>query len=308
LSANLFWKKARTTRSLIDKPFASEDEFERLVFETSGLLEDIHLIHRQVRGGGKPGIPDIIGIDDAGAVCIVELKNKAITADVIPQVLEYAIWAGNHPDSIRALWLETEDRPEDLEIDWNNLQVRILLLAPLIDRSTLEYIERINYSTDLIEVKRWQLGKEQFIMMNRLEPDAKKTPPKIARGFIEYDPKLYREKYGKQAAVDFLRYTKEVEGIVRRNGWQLEKRFKKNSCVFKVGFFNAFSVRWFAGKTFGFSFNRLSGKHINRVKIRPFRYDKKRGRAWYIIEPGKTHTKSFEPLFAASYEQLASAS
>ena len=69
MSANLFWKKRRTTRSLIDKPFSSEDEFERLVFETSGLLEDIYLIRRQVRGGGKPGIPDVIGVDGDGAVC-----------------------------------------------------------------------------------------------------------------------------------------------------------------------------------------------------------------------------------------------
>jgi hypothetical protein len=308
LSANLFWKKARTTRSLIDKPFASEDEFERLVFETSGLLEDIHLIHRQVRGGGKPGIPDIIGIDADGAVCIVELKNKALTADIIPQVLRYAIWAENNPDAIKNLWHETKNKPEDLVIDWDDFQVRILLLAPSIDRSTLQTVEKINYQTDLIEVKRWQLGKDQFVMLNRLEPDAKKNPIRIAHGFVEYDPKLYREKYGKKAAIDFLKYTKEVEEVVRRNGWQIEKRFKKNSCVFKVGFFNAFSVRWFAGKTFGFSFNRVSGNNIRRVKIRPFRYDKKRAKAWYMIEPGKTHTKTFEPLFAASYEQLASVS
>ena len=51
--ANLFWKTAKGTRSLLATPFKTdEEEFERTVFETSELLEEIFLLKRQVRGGG----------------------------------------------------------------------------------------------------------------------------------------------------------------------------------------------------------------------------------------------------------------
>ena len=62
--ANLFWKrKAETTLNLLSVPFATEEEFERAVFETKDLLEEVYLLKRQVRGGKKPGIPDIIGVE-----------------------------------------------------------------------------------------------------------------------------------------------------------------------------------------------------------------------------------------------------
>jgi hypothetical protein len=38
--ANLFWKTTKGTRALLDKPFASEDEFERMLFNTSELFKD----------------------------------------------------------------------------------------------------------------------------------------------------------------------------------------------------------------------------------------------------------------------------
>jgi RecB family endonuclease NucS len=101
--ANLFWKTGKSTRALLDKPFSSEDEFERMVFTTSELLKDIFLLKRQIRGGNKSGIPDILGIDREGNVCIVEMKNTEVDADIIPQVLHYAFWAETNPDSVKSL-------------------------------------------------------------------------------------------------------------------------------------------------------------------------------------------------------------
>ncbi|MFH1258458.1 MAG: hypothetical protein ABII74_01355 [Elusimicrobiota bacterium] len=73
--ANLFLKSKKVTKSLLSTPFRTEEEFEKIVFETPEILEDIFLIKRQIRGGGKTGIPDIIGIDSDGNVCIIEMKN-----------------------------------------------------------------------------------------------------------------------------------------------------------------------------------------------------------------------------------------
>jgi len=53
--ANLFWKTKDGVKSLLAKPFKTEEEFEKLIFATPEILEDIFLIKRQVRGGNKSG-------------------------------------------------------------------------------------------------------------------------------------------------------------------------------------------------------------------------------------------------------------
>jgi hypothetical protein len=51
--ANLFWKSKSGIKSLPATPFKTEEEFERTIFETSELLEEIFLLKRQIRGGGN---------------------------------------------------------------------------------------------------------------------------------------------------------------------------------------------------------------------------------------------------------------
>ena len=114
--ANLFWKVNDSTKSLLATPFKTEEEFERIIFETPEILEDIFLIKRQIRGGNKSGIPDIVGIDNDGNTCIVEMKNVSVDASIIPQVLQYAVWAESNPDSIKSLWLECDNKPDDISI------------------------------------------------------------------------------------------------------------------------------------------------------------------------------------------------
>ncbi|MEA2174791.1 MAG: hypothetical protein QOD00_2383 [Blastocatellia bacterium] len=104
--ANLFWKTKAGIKSLLETPFKTEEEFEKTIFATSELLEDIFLIKRQVRGGNKAGIPDIVGLDTDGNVCMIEMKNVTVDASIIPQVLQYAIWAETNPDSIKSFRLK----------------------------------------------------------------------------------------------------------------------------------------------------------------------------------------------------------
>ncbi len=82
----LYWRKAKRAGLLTASPFKSEEEFEQTVFETPDVLGDMYLLKRQIRGGSKPGIPDIIGVDPDGAVCVIEMKNTNVDAGVIPQV------------------------------------------------------------------------------------------------------------------------------------------------------------------------------------------------------------------------------
>ena len=171
--ANLFWIRKASTLNLLSVPFKSEEEFERAVFNTKGLLEDVYLLKRQVRGGKKAGIPDIVGIDSDGNVCIVEMKNVPVDASILPQVLQYAFWAESNPDSIKTLWLEAKEQPEDVQISFDHYEVRIIVIAPSIDRSTLGLVDKINYPVDLVEVKRWVEDGNEFLLVNRLEHEAR---------------------------------------------------------------------------------------------------------------------------------------
>ncbi len=302
--SNLFWKRNTGIKALLETPFRSEEEFEKTVFATSELLDDVSLIKRQVRGGAKPGIPDIIGIDSDGNVCILEMKNVPVDAGIIPQVLQYAIWAETNPDSIKALWLEHDEKPEDVEIDWDDYEVRILVIAPSIHRTTLEFVEKINYPVDLIEVKRWVEGENQFLMVNRLEPEQKKPKVKITRGLPDYDEAFFERHYNKASVADFLRNAKEITELINRNGWELETKFTRNACVFKAGFFNAFALRWIGRQTFALSF-KVPQREVQSVNVSVTRWNKKRTRAYFYVDPKKTNINDFEPLFNYCYRQLA---
>jgi len=300
---NLLWKTNDKIKVLLATPFKSEDEFEKSVFDIPELLEDIFLLKRQIRGGGKAGIPDIVGVDNDGNVCIIEMKNVTVDASIIPQVLQYAFWAETSPDSIKTLWLECENKPEDTTISWDDIQVRILIIAPSILRSTLDLVDKINYPVDLIEIKRWVEGGNELLLVNRLEEEAKKPKPKPVSGLQNYDEEFYKTNFHTRSAEQFIRYCREVEKLVKRNGWQLNTKFNKNYCGFKAGFFNAFGVNWVRSKTFAFFF-KVSEKEAQRFEIPMTRYESQWKQAVYFIDPAETKTKNFIPLFEFAYKKL----
>lgn len=301
--ANLFWKTQQGVKALLATPFKTEEEFERTVFESSELLEDIFLLKRQIRGGNKSGIPDIIGIDSDGNVCIIEMKNCPVDSSIIPQVLHYAFWAETNPDSIKSLWLESVNRPDDITVEWESLQVRILVIAPSILRSTLDLIDKINYSVDLIEVKRWVEGENEILLVNKLEPGPKK-PTKPVSGQPTYDEAFYKASYNNASVDQFLKYAGELEGYVKKQGWDLEIKFNKHYCGFKAGFFNAFGIKWIGSKTFAFFF-KLPENEAADIKIHMTRYESLWKEAVYYIEPGKTKIPEFKPLFERAYKKLS---
>lgn len=301
--ANLFWKTKEGTKSLLATPFKTEEEFEKIIFNTREILEDIFLLKRQIRGGSKSGIPDIVGIDNDGNICIVEMKNAYVDASIIPQVLQYAFWAETNPDSVKSLWLECDNKPDDLTISWDNFQVRIIIIAPRILQSTLDIVEKINYPVDLIEIGRWVEGENQLLLVRKLEPEEKKGKVKPVSGQPIYDEDFYEHEYNKESAKYFLNYIREVENIIKEKGWNLETKFNKHYCGFKAGFFNAFGIKWIGSKTFAFFF-KLSEKEAKEVNIPMTKYDKQWKEAVYYIEPQKTKAQDFKKLFHMAYNKL----
>jgi len=266
---SLYWgRRTGRVKPVAPAPYHSEQEFEQDVFHTPELLEDVFLLKRQVRGGGKSGIPDIIGIDVDGKVCIIEMKNVPIDAAVIPQILEYAIWAESNPDSIKSLWLEAQNRPDDRTIDWDNLEIRILVVAPSIDRATLEHVNKISYQVELIEITRWRSGRDTWLLVNRLEP----LPPKKKRpvsGLTIYDRTAYEQSHNPEAVRAFLQACDDLQTIASRRNWPVERKFNKYYCGFKVGNYIVFGVKWISGKSFGV-FLKVPEATMRRTKISGF--------------------------------------
>jgi hypothetical protein len=153
-------------------------------------------------------------------------------------------------------------------------------------------------------VKRWVEGKNQFLMVNRLEPDQRKSKVRTTRGLVDYDETFFRQHYNKASVTEFLRYAKQIADLIRKKSWDLETRYTRNSCVFKAAFFNAFSLKWIGSRTFALSF-KVPEKEVRSIRVPVTRWNKKRTRALYYVTPGKTRIIDFEPLFKHCYRQLA---
>ncbi len=66
-------------------------------------------------------------------------------------------------------------RPEDIDIAWGNLTVRIVIIAPNLPPRVLRLANKINYPVDLLEIKRFSIEGDEFILINQLEPEPIKT-------------------------------------------------------------------------------------------------------------------------------------
>jgi len=84
----------------------------------------------------------------------------------------------------------------------------------------------------------------------------------------------------------------------------LETKFNKSYCGFKAGFFNAFGVNWVGSKTFAFFF-KISEGDAKEIGIPITRYESQWKQAVYFIDPGKTKTKDYLPLFEKAYKKVA---
>jgi|WetSurMetagenome_2_1015567.scaffolds.fasta_scaffold51650_2 hypothetical protein len=239
--ANLFWRQQNKTYNLLSKPFGSEDEFERTIFDTKELFEDLTFLKRQPSHGIGSSRPDIIAIDSDGNICIIEMKNKLVDEKIISQVLDYAIWAQSNPNSLKNLWYELDEQPE-INPDWDKYEVRILVIAPEIDPSTLKFLSSINYQVDLIEIKRWAIKKDSFLLVNYLKPSINiKAEP--TKGLEKYDKSFYKREHDHSSVDFFLKYVNDVKRLLKKHGLgEFEKKFSKHYCGFKYGFFYVFTI------------------------------------------------------------------
>jgi hypothetical protein len=241
---NLYWKSREQTRSLVEKPFKSEAELEQYIFDNQEILGgDIYIIHRQIRTGSRQGIPDILGVDQDSRVCILELKNVEADEDILPQALGYAIWAETNPDSIKAIWLESRKKPEDIEVDWDNLDIRIILIAPSFKSTVPRMAGKIGYPIDLVQVRRYCFEAEEFLVVEVLE-DTSQRKVSTTKVMREWNWEFYESEHGKEATAQFRSMVEAVAALVAQQGWELPYNLNKYYIGFKLGNRVVFSVSW----------------------------------------------------------------
>ena len=153
-------------------------------------------------------------------------------------------------------------------------------------------------------MKRWVEGDNEFLLVNRLEPDAASTRRRPVSGARVYDEAFYKGERNSKSVDEFLRYARQLEALVKKQGWNLEMKFNRGYCGFKAGAFNAFGISWWGTKTFGF-FAKITKAEADRLRPRPIGYSERWKEAYYPIEPGKAKPETLLPVFKHAYEKLA---
>jgi hypothetical protein len=166
-------------------------------------------------------------------------------------------------------------------------------------------VNKINYQVDLIEVKRWVEGKHDFLLVHELEEDPStiRTRRPVS-GLRTYDADFYATERNKKSVEAFLRYADELQALAKKNQWQLDRKFNRNYCGFKAGFFNAFGIDWWGSRTFGL-FVKISQAESKRMRPQPQSYSTRWKQAHYPIEIGKTKLSQFVPILDLAYRKVA---
>jgi len=239
----LFWKSDNITKNLVTKDFKSESAFEKYVFNNQDLLGDVIILYRQIHTGSRQGIPDMLGVDQDGNICIIEMKNIHVGEDILPQVLGYAIWAETNPDSIKAIWLESKNKPDDIQIDWDSIRIRVIVIAPSFKSNVLKMTSKIGYPVDLVQIQRFSFENDEFILVETME-EVKTRKAGITTAMEEWTWEYYEENHGKSNTHEFKKLVEALGNFANENGWNLPYNLNKYYTGFKYGNKVVFHVGW----------------------------------------------------------------
>jgi len=304
---NLYWKANHETRTLVENAFPLEQDLEKYIFSNQDLLGDVSIIYRQIKTGQKQGIPDMLGVDQDNRICIIELKNQIADEDILPQALGYAIWAETNPDSIKAIWLESKNKPEDITIDWDNIDLRVILVAPGFKTTVPRMAGKIGYPIDLVQIKRYSFEENEFISVEFLD---KPSPQKVTttKVTLDWDWPYYEGEHGQEATAQFRKAVEEIDDFVKKKNWVIPYNINKYYTGFKIANKVIFSVAWFGTYAWGVRFK------VPQEKAESFK-----GKLWEFqsysstfkeaafrpTNPKTASIEELEPLFAEARKRLS---
>lgn len=282
-----------------------EEHIEKIIFETKNILPDVFLLKRQLQTYTKEERIDLVGVDNENNILIIEIKDEIVDESVIPQVLKYTVWVETHPDAIKSIWLEQENKPEDLIFDWEKeFNLRVLIIGPSFKPSVQKLINRITYPVELVEFKKFNDGTNDYVFLNKLIIEEEKVVRPVST-IREYGEEFYKQYYNLNSAKEFWKLSNRFEEYIKTKGWNLTRSNNKGYVSFKYGFFIVFGVSFIGSKSFCLFF-KISKETAQKIKIaghEMFRYDQW-NQALYKVESGEIDLNKFEPLFVAAYKNI----
>jgi hypothetical protein len=304
---NLYWKTGGETRVLVEKPFQSEAEMEKYIFANQDLLGDVSIIYRQIKTGQKQGIPDMLGVDQDARICIIELKNQTADEDILPQALGYAIWAETNPDSIKAIWLESKQKPENITIDWDKIDLRVILVAPAFKNTVSRMAGKIGYPIDLIEMRRYSFEENEFISVEFVEEPISQRVI-TTKGVTNWDWEYYESEHGQEATAQFKQAVDMIDEFAKKQGWNISYNINKYYTGFKLGSKVIFSVNW--GGTYAWKVSlKISKEKASTFKGKNWEfqiYEEGWGNAVFRpLKPKGFDIQELEPLFVEAYKRIS---
>lgn len=306
---NLYWRSPEKTRSLEEKPFKSEAELEQYVFDNQELLGgDISIIYRQIRTGSRQGIPDMLGVDQDARVCLIELKNVETDEDILPQALRYAMWAEKNPDAVKAIWLEAKRKPDGVVPDWDNLDIRIVLIAPSFKNTVPAMAGRIGFKVDLVQIGRYCAKQNEFLVVD-IVPAKAPEKGKTTKVKGEWDWDFYQSEHGERATAQFRRAVQETEALVKKQQWEMPYNLNKHYTGFKLrDKAVVFNVAWGGINTWYLRF-KVPEKKARSFKSRHWEFQRYENifkeAIFRPLNPDSPHVAELRPMFLEAY-RLAS--
>ena len=301
---NLYWKSSDAIRDVDSKQFLNESEFEKFIFSNQAILGgDISVIHRQIRTGAKEGIPDMLAIDQDSRICIIEIKNEEAVESILPQALQYAIWAETNPDSIKALWLESKSKPDGISIDWDNLDIRIILIAPSFKPNVSKMASKIGYPVELYQIRRYVLDKDEFISVEVINEEIKKTIS--TKATEDWTWEYYQKEHGVEASGQFKKAVELIDEYAKSKGWHLPYNLNKYYTGFKNGTRVVFGVAWGATYSWNvkFKIDESVAKEFKGSHWEFQRYDNSFSEALFRPKnPSSLQISDLEHLLKIAYE------
>jgi hypothetical protein len=303
--ANLFWRQDGDLETVASSDFDTEDELENYLKANPEVLGGLFILSNQPGANQGRDRPDLLAVDADGNVVVIEVKRGVATEDVVPQVLRYAIWAETNPDSLKALWLECESKPEELDINWDSLDVRVMVVAAGFTSQVLKLVNRIEYDTELVEVTRFRGSGRDFVLIRSRQPDEVQKHKPLA-GRRDWGEATYRENHNGSSVDAFMKTVRWLQQTVSKRGWNLETKFNKNYMGFKYGFPLVFGVEWLSSLSFQLYF-KLPPDGISQAELNKMPGIRYQG-SWkqYVakIDSG-TDLSAFVPAMEAAYRHIA---
>jgi hypothetical protein len=198
--------------------------------------------------------------------------------------------------------LEAKSRPEDVQLDWDSLEIRIIVIAPSYRANVLKMAGKINYPVDLVQIQRFSFEEEEFVLVETLE-DSIIGKPTTTKVMGDWSWEYYEKEHGKEAAQEFHQVVNQLEEFVKKQGWNLTYNLNKYYTGFKIGNKVIFDVSWESTKTWSI-----------HMKIPPEIAEKFHGKTWKYQKYNATFKNSYFRIIPGSvidiselYEMLKAA-